>query len=154
MEQKSSPWIASAGWTVCHSFKTTSHCCDKVCVYAGVCVCLRAYVCQLDGKRVRLFACACLMWALRCRAGCPATIFDGEQIKKSDRRVCPNILAANKPAWTHISVRFGQMFPWRQARKNRHQNLQALESVNAISRRINSAPPLRTISRVLSGISI
>lgn len=60
--RKRSPWIASVGWTVCHSIKTNPRCCDKVCVCVGVCI----YVSWMAIEPV----CLCLpgesLWALLC----------------------------------------------------------------------------------------
>lgn len=107
-EQKSTQWIASAGWTVCHSFRTTSYCCDKVCVYTCTCVC--GGVCQLDSKRLCAFVCICLMQAsVCCHAGCPTTI-DSEPIKKT-ACMCPNILAAHRTVWTPFCSDFVKYFP-------------------------------------------
>lgn len=98
--RESSPWIASVGWTVCHSIKTIPRCFDKVCAY-------------LSAGRLKESVCACLMRACEC---CCAVESQNKLCQWADKRKVPVcVRAANGAMWTHFGLIWWNI--WRRQRK-------------------------------------
>lgn len=92
--RESSPWIASVGWTVCHSIKTIPRCFDKVCAY-------------LSAGWLKESVCPCLMRACEC---CCAVESQNKFCQWADKEKCLCVLEQQTEQCGHISVWFGETF--------------------------------------------